>query len=80
METEDEAQPAPNQWQNASFVQVSTGQVTKRQFYTGEGEDDIMDYWGIIDILHDQDVAEEGKLRTVVEILWEEYKQSWTKW
>lgn len=39
-----------------------------------------MDYWGIIDILHDQDVAEEGKLRTVVEILWEEYKQSWTKW
>lgn len=56
------------------------GRLTRRQVYTGEGEEDIIDDLGLADILQDHDVVEDGEICLVVEIPWESYKQSWKQW
>lgn len=39
-----------------------------------------MDDWGIADILQDQKEIEDGELCPIVEIPWDNYKQSWQNW
>lgn len=70
----------PSVWQFASFADILWGKIWNRQFYIGEGEEDPMDDLCMADILHEQDIIEEGELCPVVEIPWDSYKQAWQKW
>lgn len=55
-------------WNNDSFASVLIGQSHKPQIYTGEGEEDMLDDIGLIDSLQEQDIIEEGEMRSYVEI------------
>lgn len=61
-----------------TFTAILTKQ--RRPLYTGEGEEDIIDDFGLTDILQEQDVVAEGELCPIVDIPWESYKKSWQPW
>lgn len=72
--------PTPPPWQTGTFAEMLQKAPTKPPLYTGEGEDDLIDELGMVDILQDQDTVEEGELCPMVDIPWDHYKQTWQKW
>lgn len=67
-------------WQKGSFAEMLRRAPQKPPLYTSEGEEDIMDDMGILDILQDQETVAKGEICPVVDIPWDRYKKTWQKW
>lgn len=60
-------------WRAKSFVETIWGLKPIRTLYTGEGEEDPMDDYGMTDVLQTHEVVGDPSICPMVDIPWEEY-------
>lgn len=69
-----------SQWGTRSFADVVLGKQPPLTFYTGEGEDDIIDDLGMANVIDMQTDVESSPMCPVVDIPWDIYRTLWTQW
>lgn len=67
-------------WTPASFAATLQGKPSRLEFYTGEGEDDLMDDMSMADIIQPDMEEFDPDICPVVDIPWDHYRQCWKPW